>query len=195
MDGLERIIAKIEADAEASASATLAEAEIKAAEIIAKAESDGAAEAADIMAAAKVECEAMIRKAHSGGELLRRQKILSRKVEMIDRTMSKAVENFMREDPSKYFDAMIRLAVKYDPRGDREMVFSDKDIGRMPADFAEKLNSRIGKNANITVKGGGSFDGGFLLIGSDMVENCTLAALISEAETEIRDELCRILFV
>ncbi len=194
MDGLERIIEKIEADAEASASAAVTEAEKKASEIVAKAEADGASEAADMIAAAKAECEAMIKKAHSGGELLRRKTLLSRKVEIIDGTITKAIGNFVREDTSKYFDAMIRLAAKYSFDGEQKMIFSDKDVARMPADFADRVNKTVGGKAKITVSGGGGFDGGFLLISGDTAENCTVSALLSEAETEIRDELNKILF-
>lgn len=193
MSGLERIIEKIEADAEMSADAVLAEAEKKAAEIIAEAESEGDLRAHGIIADAKAECDAMKRKAHSGGELLRRKRILERKVEIIDSVISKAVENFMRYDPEKYFDAMVRLAEKYASPGEHEMIFSDKDFGRLPADFEKRVNDAV-QNSKITVRGGGGFDGGFLLVGNELVENCTIDALIGESDTEIRDELCKILF-
>lgn len=46
----------------------------------------------------------------------------------------------------------------------------------------------------MAVRGGGGFSGGFLLVGKDVVENCTVEALISDKETEIRDELYGLLF-
>lgn len=194
MDGLEKIIRKIEEDAENTASSVISDAQNKADQIIAEAEAASDAEARDIIDTATSDRNAMIRKAHSGGELIRKNRLLSRKVEMIDQTISKAVASLISEDAAKYFDSMIRLAEKYAFEGKQEMVFSDKDIGRIPKDFESKLRSAVGEKADITIRGGGSFEGGFLLIGDDMVENCTLDALISENETEIRDELCRILF-
>lgn len=194
MDGLEKIIRKIEEDTDNTVSSIISDAEHKAEQIIAEAETNGDMESRDIIAAAKSESEAMLKRAHSGGEFIRKNKLLSRKVEIIGQTMSKAVLSFVREDPAKYFDAMIRLAEKYALDGKQEMVFSDKDMERLPGDFSKKLKSAVGERADITVRGGGSFVGGFLLISEDMVENCTVEALIGENEIEIKDELCKILF-
>ena len=194
MDGLENIIRKIGEDADLTAASIIKGAETKAESIIAEAEfsSDRAAE--DIMAEAKAKSESMISKAHSSGELALKKKLLARKVEIIDSTISKAVENFLREDVSKYFDAMIRLAQKYVLGGKQHMVFCDRDMARLPADFEKNLKAAAGKDADISIRGGGSFDGGFLLISDDMVENCTISALVGDMDTEIRDELCKILF-
>ena len=194
MDGLENIIRKIGEDADLTAASIIKGAETKAESIIAEAEfsSDRAAE--DIMAEAKAKSESMISKAHSSGELALKKKLLARKVEIIDSTISKAVENFLREDVSKYFDAMIRLAQKYVLDGKQDMVFCDRDMARLPADFEKNLKAVTGKDADISIRGGGSFDGGFLLISDDMVENCTISALVGDMDTEIRDELCKILF-
>ena len=194
MNGIENIIRKIEEDAELSAAAVISEAEKKAASIVAEAEASGDVLFRDIIAEAEAESAAMINKAHSGGELMRKKKILSRRVEIVDSTIAKAVENFLREDASKYFEAMISLASRYALDGEQEMVFSDRDLARIPSDFEKKLRDAVGTKAKITVRGGGAFDGGFLLVSDDMVENCTVKALISEYDTEIRDELCKILF-
>ena len=194
MDGLEKIIGKIENDAEAAAESVISGAKEKAGEIIAQAESSGDLEARDIIAEAKKNCDTMIMKADSGGELMKKKMVLSRKVSIIDNAISRAVENFMYDDPAAYFDAMIRLAEKYAPEGDLDMIFSDRDAGRLPADFEKRVNDAAARGGRITVKGGGSSGGGFLLVSDDLVENCTIPALIRESETEIRDELCRILF-
>lgn len=195
MDGLEKIILKIEEDAERASASVILDAEKKAEQLIAEAESKSDAEARDIISAAEAERDAMIRKAHSSGEQAKKQTILARKVEIMDNTVSRAVDNFVRDDAKRYFDAMIRLAVKYAFEGKQEMVFSDRDMARLPADFEKELTAAVGKTADISVRGGGSFEGGFLLISPEMVENCTVSALLSAADTEIRDELCKLLFV
>ena len=194
MTGIENIIRKIEEDAEITAASIISEAEKKAASVVAEAEASGDALYRDIIAQAEAESAAMINKAHSGGELARKKTILSRRVEIMDSTISNAIENFLREDPAKYFDAMLKLASEYALEGEQEMIFSDRDMARLPADFDKKLKEAVGKKAKFTIRGGGSFDGGFLLVSNDMVENCTVKALVSEADTDIRDELCKILF-
>jgi len=195
MDGLEKIIQKIESDAEKAVASIIADAEKRAKDIIDEAESSGDSEAGDIIEAAKAECNGMIRKAHSGGELSKRQTVLSCRVEVIDSVMEKAVRNFLSENPEKYFDSMITLAKKYVFAGEQEMIFSDRDIARMPADFQKNLSKAVGSGSTVTVRGGGSFEGGFLLVGEDIVENCTLESLIGDKEIEIRDELCALLFI
>lgn len=194
MDGLEKIILKIEEDAESASASVIHDAEKKAEQIIAEAESKSDAEARDMISAAEAERDVMIKKAHSGGEQAKKQTILSRKVDIIENTVSRAVDNFIRDDAPRYFDAMIKLAVKYAFDGKQEMVFSDRDMARLPVDFEKNLADAVGKKADITVRGGGSFEGGFLLISPDMVENCTVSALVGAAETDIKDELCKLLF-
>lgn len=194
MNGLERIIGKIEEDAESVSASVISEAEIRAREIISEAESAGDTEARDIISAAEAECASMLRKAHSGGELQKKKTLLAKKVEIIDNVISKAVKNFLCDDADKYFDALLRLVSKYAMNGEQTMVLSAKDHGRMPDGFEGRVNDAVGGRGKVTVTGGGSFDGGFLLVSDDVVQNCTIEALISDAETEIRDELYRMLF-
>ncbi|MBE6708487.1 MAG: hypothetical protein E7578_04505 [Ruminococcaceae bacterium] len=193
MNGLERIIGKIEEDAESVSATVISEAEDKAREIISEAESLGDAEAKDIISAAHEECAAMVRRAHSGGELQKKKALLAKKVEIIDGVISKAVKNFLCEDPDKYFDSLLRLVSKYALSGEQTMVLSVKDHGRMPKDFERRVNDAA-NGGKVKIEGGGSFDGGFLLVGDEVVQNCTVDALISDAETEIRDELYKLLF-
>ncbi len=194
MNGLERIIEKIEADAESVSASVIADAEKKARDIISEAEALGESSARDITAEAESARDAMVRRAHSGGELLKKKLLLGKKVEIIDGVISKAVKNFLCEDVTKYFDALVRLAEKYVLSGEQTMVLSDKDLGRMPDGFESRLNDTVKSKGKITVKGGGGFEGGFLLVGDEVVQNCTVEALVSDAETEIRDELCKLLF-
>ncbi|MBP3333880.1 MAG: V-type ATP synthase subunit E, partial [Clostridia bacterium] len=160
MDGLEKIIQKIEADAESTSCSIIADAELKAADIIADAESAGDMAARSIISDANDECEKMIRKAHSGGELAKRQKVLECKVKIIDEVIEKAVKNFLFEDPSVYFAGMLALAKKHALAGDQTMVFSDRDMSRLPKDFESRLRETIGNDKNISIRGGGSFEGG-----------------------------------
>lgn len=193
MNGLDRIIEKIETDAESVSASAIADAEKKAGDIIAEAEAKGESDAREIVADAESTGEAMVKKAHSGGEHRKKKIILERKVEIIDNVISKAVKNFLCDEPNKYFDAMIRLAQKYALTEEQTLIFSDKDFERMPADFEQRVNDAAGKG-KISVRGGGGFEGGFLLVGKEVTQNCTVNALVSEAETEIRDELYKLLF-
>ncbi len=193
MNGLERIIGKIEEDAGSVFASVISEAENKAREIISEAEASGDAEAKDIISAAERECAAMVRKAHSGGELQKKKTLLAKKVEIIDGVISKAVKNFLCDDADKYFDALLRLVKKYALPGEQTMVLSVKDYARMPKNFENRVNSSAG-SGKVKIEGGGSFEGGFLLVGDEVVQNCTVEALVQDAETEIRDELYRLLF-
>lgn len=194
MNGLEKIIEKIEADAESVSASALADARVRADEIIAEAEAMGESEAHIIIDEAKAECSAMVRKAHSAGELQKKKILLEKKVAIINSVIMKAVKNFLGDDSTKYFDSLVRLVEKYALAGDQTMVLSDKDFGRMPGDFEKRVNSAASDKGKITVRGGGGFEGGFLLVGDEVVQNCTVSSLVRDAETEIRDELSKLLF-
>lgn len=192
MNGLERIIEKIEADAESVSASAVTDAEVRAQDIITEATERGDALADEIIKEAEDVAAAMIRKAHSGGDLQKKKMILERKVDIITGVVAKAVRNFLGGDAGEYFDAMVRLCEKYALAEETTMIFSDKDFQRMPADFEKRVNA-AGKG-KITIRGGGSFIGGFLLVGEEITQNCTIEALIGDAETEIRDELYKLLF-
>ncbi len=193
MSGLDRIIEKIGADAESVAAGMIEDAKIRAARIISSAEEEGDLQAKKITENAKSDSAAMIERAKSAGELLGRKQILKRKVDIIDATIAKSVGIFLRENPKEYFDGMVRLLEEYAASGEQTMIFSDRDLERLPEGFEKRANAAV-KGAKITVKGGGGFDGGFLLINGEIVENCTINALISHKETQLRDEIHKILF-
>lgn len=194
MDGLERIIKRIGENAEQTAASVISDAEKKAASLIAEAEEAGDAEARSIVRNAKNTCETMIRRTHSSGELMKKRTLLSCRVEIIDNVIARAVRNFLYDEPEVYFSSMVKLVKRYAISGYQTMIFSDKDLERLPTGFEKCVNEEICDRGSVKICGGGSFEGGFLLIGEDVVENCTIAALIGEVETEIRDELQRLLF-
>lgn len=194
MNGLEKIIEKIEADAESVSASAIADARVRADEIIAEAEAVGESEARGIIDEAKAKCSAMVTRVHSAGELQRKKILLEKKVAIINSVISKAVKNFLGDDSTKYFDSLVRLVEKYSLSGDQTMVLSNKDFERIPGDFEKRVNGAVSGKGKITVRGGGSFEGGFLLVGDEVVQNCTVAALVRDAETEIRDELYKLLF-
>jgi len=194
MDGIEKIIAKIEGDAEASYAAIIADAKEKADLILAEANETGDSLARDIISAAETERDKLISRAHSSGEHLKKKAVLSQRVKIMDSVIIRAVESFVRTNPEEYFESMKRLAVKFALPGKQDMVFSDKDMARLPAGFADAVNGAIAGRGTVTVRGGGGFFGGFLLVSDDVVENCTIAAMIEEHDTEIKDELAKLLF-
>lgn len=194
MDGIEKIIAKIEEDARRTSEAMIADAQKKALAITDEAREAGDTEARNIAAAGEAEKAKLISRAHSSGEHLKKKTVLARRVKIMDSVIERAVESFVRTNPREYFDSMVRLAKKYALPGKQYMIFSDKDMERLPEGFEGRVNSEILDGGEVTVRGGGGFFGGFLLVGDDVVENCTLAALVEEYDTEIRDELAGLLF-
>ena len=87
-------------------------------------------------------------------------------------------------------DSLIaKLLEKNTAEGEGVLSFSAKDLKRLPSDFASKASEIAAKN-NGKIKiadEAADIEDGFILSYGGIEENCTLKALFSEKEDELRD--------
>ena len=72
-----------------------------------------------------------------------------------------------------------------------QIAFSQKDLDRLPADFAEKL-----KEFSLTIsdKAQENLDNGFILQYGGIEANCSFDALFAEAKESLQDQVRDLLF-
>ena len=111
------------------------------------------------------------------------------KGEIIDETISKALEELKSLDDAAYFDVILNVIESNVQSKDGQIRFSKKDLDRMPAQMEEKISS-IAQSAGgslVLSKDAADIDDGFVLVYGDIEENCTFDALFAAKRDELRD--------
>lgn len=194
MTGLEKILENIAAGAQAKADDIIEAARQQAQEIIDASATEAGAQCAKIVDEAREEAELIGRISQSGSELSGRKMMLKTRREVLDETIAAALGALKSMPADEYFAVLKRLAIKYARKGEGELVLSDKDKARVPADFVDEINASIA-NGSLTLAGDtAAIDGGFILRYGGIEENCTFDAIAEQEHERISDELGALLF-
>ena len=213
MAGLDKIIARIQAESEEAAARTLEAAKAEAETILQNAREEAAAECAAIGRKAEQAAANILDRGHSAAELKKRQRILAEKQVLIGRIIGEAKQQLKNMPQEAYFENIVKLgietiekngnivklAVKASQNGKGTILFSKADLDRLPENFADTLNAALvagGKEgAALTVSSETrDIDGGFVLTYGGIEENCSFDALFDSAHEMLQDKVQEILF-
>lgn len=128
----------------------------------------------------------VLEKGKSSIESFKKKEILKAKNKLIEELIEKAKARIIHKNPKEYFLLILQLInrFKLDKKG--EVVFSKKDLGRMPESFKEEV-SRISEGkltvSNIPL----GINYGFVLVYNKMEENCSIDAIFSDNYEEFQD--------
>ena len=145
MKGIEKLTARIEADAQAEAAEILRAAQEKAAEIRAgyeaqaKAEADAAAQSREKAAQQRLE------RLEGAAEMEAKRRTLAAKQACIDEAFAKAKAELLALPEDKYAELLAKLAVKAAKTGREEIILSSRDKQRVGAKVAAKANAMLAK--------------------------------------------------
>lgn len=183
MKGLSNILTQIENETSEKVNEVIGAAKKQAEDITAKAREKAEAEAKTIEAEAEAKAKDILSRNDSANELKIKRAILTKKQELINDTIDKAMESIVNLSDDKYFDIIIRLVKKYaHSENSGEILMSERDKKRMPKDFEDKLKESCKvKLSDRTVKA----DGGFILSYGDIEENCTFKAVFDSKREEL----------
>ena len=183
MNGNEKIIERILAQAQESAAAIEAEAEKKAAARLEQEQATLAVKArAAAEEAAKVR-EHQLRTARSAAELAARNAELSCRREEIDRTVQ-ATLAYLRALPAEEYFALLARLCRDRAEAGGVLLLSKADLARVPAGFAESLGMTMGDVPT-------DIDGGCVLKYGDIEDNLSFEALLDERRAELESCICR----
>lgn len=191
MTGLEKIITEIRDEAAAEAAQLTQKAQAEAKDILAAAKAESDAKVAQIEASAKQQAADIEQSRDSALLLQRRQQTLAAKQEVLAETLQKALDSLYVLPDGEYFDLVVKLAAAAAEEGEGEMLLSEKDLARKPADFEKKLAAALPAGAKLAVaKNSRPIDGGFVLRYGDVEQNCSFKAMF-DARTEEFGDLVR----
>ena len=197
MKGTEKIIAHIQADAQAQVDAILAQAEQQCAGIRADYEEQAKKAYTDkIRTGTKLSQEKLDSQLRLS-QMEARKELLGVKQEMVAKSFDKAAAMLAELEGDGYVKLLSRLAAKAAVTGDECVLLNarDKAKGAEIVSAANALLAAEGKNAALSLdEGEGSFAGGLILRRGSIEVNCTVELLVELCRGEMSAKLAGVLF-
>ena len=188
MSGADKIIEKITQDSLTKSEEILARAESQAEQVMAQAAAQAAEASGAAIAAAEEKAAFDIAAARSRTAMTEKRVLLQMKNEVIQQVIASSLARLKALPDAAYFAMLAKLAAEYAQPGQGSMRFSQRDLDRLPADFAQKL-------AGITIDPQPvGIEDGFILAYGDIEQNCTLEALTAARLDDIKDVLHACIF-
>ena len=194
MKGTEKIIAHIQADAEAQADAILAQAEQNCASIRAawdQKAKDAYAEKIRVGVKANQDrLDSMERLAKMEG----RKAILGVKQDLVAESFDRAAEQLVNLPEEQYVALLAKLAAEASVTGEEEIVLNARDRAAVGQKVVDAANAKLSGGKLTLSADTGDFKGGLILRRGSIEVNCTAELLVELRREDMAAELARVLF-
>ena len=140
MNGIEKITARIEADAKAEVAEILREAEEKAAAIREQYKAQAASEAKAAEAEGKEAARRQAERLESAAHMEAKKRMLAAKQECLDAAFEQAKKKLLALPDDQYADLLARMAVRAAKTGREEIILNAKDRDRVGPQVVAKAN-------------------------------------------------------
>ncbi len=195
---IEKVTAKILADAQAEAQKVREGAKERMGAVISRAKK----EALRIGKEAKIEAQAMAteekRRVLSRAEMEVKRGILKEKQTLIGKVFELALHRVEEMDREEYSRLMEEILVKAVEDGDEQVIISGEVKGRLGEGFLEGVNQRLraeGKKGELSLaEENRQIGGGFILRKGKKEINCSFRPLLDSKREDLEGEIARILF-
>lgn len=185
MNGIEKITARIEADAAADAARIEEEARLQCETIRTEGESKAQESYWRRVQAGVKATEDRASRLAKAADMEARKSILAAKQTIVTEAFDRAEQKLLALSGDAYIAFLAGQAAKASLSGREEVVLNAKDrdaIGKKVVARANEALTAAGKPAELTLAAQpGDFSGGLILRDGDVSVNCTAAALIAEA--------------
>jgi len=197
MNGIEKIIEKIEIDNKIACDNIIKKAEVEALSIINKTELMCEKAEKDAIENAHKQCKIEVELAKSREENNRRKSILATKISVINEVITDGLAKLKGLADDEYFAIIKTLVGDFAKEGNGIIHFSQKDLNRLPQDFIASINENLKAKKATVVLGEKPFDigSGFVLVYEDIEQNCTFDALLNASLDDIKDKLYEEIFM
>ena len=193
MEGIEKITAKILADAKGEADRLRAETDRKVAELHARAESQAEQESAAILAKGERAAKERLERLSSAAAMETRKLELAAKQEVLGQAFQLALDDLCALPAEQYQQLLVALLKKASTTGREQVIFSPKDrpaLGRQTVDTANAAMS-----AHLTLsEQTRPIRGGFILADGDVELNCAFETLVRLQREKLEKAVVQVLF-
>ena len=192
MKGTEKIIAHIEADAQAQADAVLGEARQRCEAIKARFDEKAARLYSDRIREGVKACQDQEDSALRISRMEARKSVLSVKQEMVEKSFDLAVQQIVALPDEKYTAFLANLVKKAGPAGDEEVILNAADRARVGEALLKAVNADGAKmklsDETRDIKGG------LILRRGSIETNCSVELLVELCRGELSAKLADVLF-
>ena len=198
MTGIEKITARIEADAQAEVAAIKAAADERCAAL--RAEYDKKAQEAywERIRSGVKECESRVDRMGRLAQMESKKSVLGLKQSMVNEAFDRAVERICSMPVEEYVDAMATLAAKSSVSGKEQLILSERDCARCGEALVAAANAKLaaeGRPAGLTLSAErGDMKAGFLMREGDVSVNCSVEVLAELCRTDMAAKVASALF-
>jgi len=198
MNGIEKITARIAAEAGAEAEAILAEARAQAAEIGAEFEKKAQEEYQSCLRRGTVETEQRVQRLGNTARLEAKKEVLALKQELIAAAYDKAREKILSLPQAEYVAFLAAQAGKASVSGDEVIALNEADRASIGAQVVEAANALVkerGLEPKLTLADKPAAISGGLMLRKGAVEvNCALDSLVELSRNSLDAEIAAVLF-
>ena len=193
MNGIEKLIQQI--DAEAQSDAIQAKAAAEAAEVKAQYAQRAERESQDILDRGRKAAAEREERLAGVAQLERRKTLLAVKQEMLDQAFEKALEELQNLPEKEYVDLVSRLVAQAAKTGKEEVIFSQKDRPRYGKAVVTRANEALGEKGRLTLSAQTRpIQGGFILSDGEVEVNGTFDTLVRLQRRELDGPVAKLLF-
>ncbi len=198
MNGIEKISARLVADAEAEIAALNEETKQKCDELRAEYEQKAQAEYQSRMAEGVKAAETRAQRLGSAAEMEAKKSILAFKQEMVAKAFDEAAEKLANLPEAQYVQFLASQAAAAAATGKEELIFNARDksaVGAAVAEAANALLAQKGVKGALTVSGETrEISGGVIVRQGNIEVNCAVETLVQLRRSELASQVAEILF-
>ena len=194
MDGIEKITAKIAADAQAEIDQLTAEAAAEAESIAADAAEQADAITAQLTARGERAAAERQERLLSVAQLDARNAALAAKQTMLDKAFDLALDKLCALEDEAYTELLAKLLVKASRTGKEQVAFNAKDLERVGKEAVERANKLLGGAALTLAAEPRSIKGGFILVDGRIETNCAFETLVRLERSNMAVDAAKLLF-
>jgi V/A-type H+-transporting ATPase subunit E len=198
VNGIQRIIDRIEADAADERAQIAAEAEARCATIEAAYAEAAQAEYQKITARGEKTASQLLERRAGAAATEAKKQILATKQEMVQAAFDRAAWLLSELPDDRYIPLLARLAFRASRTGTETLVFSPRDVSRVGEavkDAANALLRQAGKTADLRVSPETrNIRGGVIVISGNIETNCSADSLVSMQRSALSGKVAEMLF-
>lgn len=193
MNGLEKIVARMEADTQAACDALAASAAENAAAILRDCQAQADAVTRDSAQRAEAQAAEHLEHLNGSSQLACRQRVLAAKQQLIDEAFARAAQALAALPQAEYVDLLAALAAE-NGSGDEELLLSKTDRDAVGAAVVDAANAKK-PGAAFRLSDETRDTGGGLVLRRDRVElNCSFTEKLRQLRQEESSAVAKLLF-
>ena len=195
MTGIDKIVARLEADAKAEVDALNASAAAARDAALSEYREKAQADYEALIKAGRQSCALREERLQSAAELESRKQLLAFKQELVSGVFQKAAERIIHLPKAEYIAFLSAQAVKAAETGKEELIFNARDAKEVGAEVVKAANASLGARGALTLSAETrKIPGGVIVKQGDIETNCAVDMLVQLRRNDLAPQVAEILF-